>query len=324
MAFIKSLGASLAVCAALVPSTASALEAHSLSVGGIQREYLLETPGDVAGDTLVPLVLVLHGAGQTANAAVSMTAFDQLAKEAGFFAVFPDGTGPMFIHTWNAVHCCGPAMVEGADDITFITALIDALEAKYPIDPRRIYISGFSNGAMMTHRLAIALSDRVAAIGTVAGALFGDEPLPEHPVPAIIVNGAADPVIPSDGRNPVADGPPLEVWDESMLQPSAYQALFWAEANGCQPLPLIARTDAYRLERFTCPVGGAVEYYLVDDNRHAWPGDRVMLGSVSSDRFDATRMLWDFFRRQARALPEETEQGVPEEGDASEPVPLRF
>lgn len=288
------------------PSKAAARESLFLGVDGVERHYLLTIPDGASEKAPAPLVIVLHGAGMTAGAMAAMTGFDGLAEEEGFFAAFPDGTGPIRLYSWNAYHCCSTAMTDGIDDIAFVSALIDTLVAAYPVDPSRIYVAGFSNGGMMAHRVGIALSDKVAAIGSVAGALFGDEPAPGNPVPAIIVNGADDPVIPADGRIPTADGPLWEIWDGTPLKTADYQGAFWARANDCYPNPIAVRAASYRLERYMCPPGGAVEYYLVADNRHAWPGNGILIGSVSNEEFDATGILWDFFRRQSRLQPGES------------------
>lgn len=83
--------------------------------------------------------------------------------------------------TWNATHCCGYAMENNANDIGFISALIDKAIAQYGVDKSRIYVTGMSNGAMMTHQLAIALPNKITAIATDVGTMFGDEKMPSKP-----------------------------------------------------------------------------------------------------------------------------------------------
>jgi polyhydroxybutyrate depolymerase len=158
-----------------------------------------------------------------------------------------------------------------------------------------------SNGAMMTHRLGIELADRIAAIGPVVGGLFGDEPPPAAPVSAIIFNGVLDQSIPmaggpTGGRFPGA-------WDGTPLTPAAHQAAYWAAADGCDQAAEVTEGPAFTLYRHACPPGIDVEYYLVKDNGHAWPGGRAgtALGDPPTNALNATEMMWDFFRQHSRA-----------------------
>jgi len=298
------------LCLALLLSTfvsaapANAQEQRSLRHDGAERDYLIYGPRSTSAAGTVPLVIVLHGAGTTGEIIATITRFGALARTEGFYAVFPDGTGPLFANTWNARHCCGWAMTEEVDDVGFIAALIDQLTAEHPIDPNRVYVAGFSNGAMLAHLVGIELSDRVAAIAPVAGVLFGDEPIPSNPVPALIINNADDRVIPPFGREPGVDGPLWEIWDGTPLQPSDYQARFWAEANGCELRSRLTFASAFRGESYACPEGASVEYHLINDNRHLWPGGSLTIGGVDPAIYDATAVIWSFFSDHVRTSDE--------------------
>src|SRR5690606_38463985 len=169
------------------------------------RRYVVRVPARVArSNALAPLVIVLHGGGGNASNAETMTGFTRKAEREGFIVVYPEGTarGRVPLLTWNAGHCCGYAMEQRVDDVGFITALIDKLQSTHRIDPDRIYVTGMSNGGMMSHRLGIELSHRIAAIGPVVGAVFGDEGRPRAPVSAIMINGMLDESVPYDGGPP--------------------------------------------------------------------------------------------------------------------------
>ncbi|MCW5717838.1 MAG: hypothetical protein KIS68_08420 [Bauldia sp.] len=297
----------LTLASAAVAQPAAAPVRQTLVHDDIARGYYVVEPPAAADTALVPLVLVLHGGGGNGLNAIEMTGFDRKAVEEGFIAVFPEGTGRTTLLTWNADHCCAYAMTEEVDDIGFIGALLDELLRSYPVDPTRIYVTGISNGAMMTHRIAIAMPDRIAAIAPVVGALFGDEPRPTGPVPAIIINGADDAVIPyAGGPPPRAEGGLLfaNAWDGTELRPSRYQGTFWLLANGCAGLvPPPIEAPAYTLWTYDCPAGADIEFYLVRDNGHAWPGGRAGRagGDVPTAAFDATDVIWDFFNRHALA-----------------------
>jgi poly(3-hydroxybutyrate) depolymerase len=168
-------------------------EERSMSHGGRTRSYLVH---DFARGRPAPVVIVLHGGGGNAANALKMTGFNRIAAREGAMAVYPNGTASRergVLLTWNAGHCCAAAMQNRVDDVGFIGALIDALVAEGRADASRIYVTGMSNGGMMAHRLGRELSSKIAAIAPVVGAVFGDEPAPRAPTPALIVVGATDP-----------------------------------------------------------------------------------------------------------------------------------
>lgn len=289
----------------LWPALAIAQERETLVHDGIERTYILTVPDAVArlGEP-VPLVIVLHGGGGNAVNAMTMTGFAEKAEEAGFIAVFPDGTGRTALRTWNAVHCCAFAMRENIDDVGFIAALIDHLVATQPVDPARVYVTGMSNGAMMAHQLAIALPDRFAAVGPVVGGLWGDEVLPPMAVPAIIINGAEDEMVPLQGGTigPAFGGLLPDATDGTPLAPALSQAEFWAKANQCGATPVRTETGVDVREDYRCPAGAEVVFYVIKDAGHAWPGGTpgTRLGDMPTQEFDATDILWDFFIAHAR------------------------
>ena len=265
---------------------------------GLRRSYVVRVPDSVrASRKPVPFVIVLHGGGGNAAITERMTGFTAKAAREGFIVVYPEGTGRRegILLTWNAGHCCGYAMDHDVDDVGFVRSLIDTLSRRYPIDPKRIYATGMSNGAMMAHTLGIGLSDRLAAIAPVVGAVFGDEPLPASPVSALMINGALDHHIALAGGPP--SGPFARAWDGTPTRPAAEQALFWARADNCGPAAQAAEHApvAHWVQR--CPHGRAVERYVLADNGHAWPGGEAgsRRGDVPSTAIDATDVIWRFF-----------------------------
>lgn len=270
---------------------------------GTRRSFVLRLPGEPAlRGRQVPLVLVLHGGGGNAENAERMTGFTEKAQREGFIVAYPEGSGRLRdkLLTWNAGHCCGYAMERDADDVGFVRALIDRLVASYPVDPRRIYVTGMSNGGMMAHRLGRELSGRIAAIAPVVATVFGDEKPPAHPVSALMINGMLDQSVPHEGGPP--GGRFNTAWDGTPAKPALDQGGFWAEANGCAKHP--ARQDNGPLVRwqYACPAGKAVELYLLKDNGHAWPGGQRgnARGDLPSSSMNATDVIWDFFKAHGK------------------------
>jgi polyhydroxybutyrate depolymerase len=276
---------------------------HSLTVGSLERHYVLRLPdGASKGGKPVPLMIVLHGGGGNAANAEKISGFTEIAKREGFIVAYPEGTGRFgdALLTWNARHCCGYAMKNQIDDVTFIRALIDGLTRAGIADPKRVYATGMSNGGMMTHRLGIELSDRLAAIAPVVGALFGDEPKPPNAVSAIMFNGMLDKSVPVQGGQSAGRG--AAAWDGTPVTPAMNQGVFWAGANGCDANPEKVDMPVYVLTRYHCSAGRAVELYLVKDNGHAWPGGKPgsMRGDTPNPALNATETMWAFFRSHSR------------------------
>ncbi len=291
----KILMAALLLVSAAAPARADE-RLQTLEHDGQKRHYLLRAPAPLPADRRLPLVLVLHGGGGSAANAEQMTGFTAKAREQGFIVVYPEGSSSLgLMHTWNAVHCCGHAMEKNVDDVGFIRALLDHLQAHYPVDAQRIYVTGLSNGGMMTHRLGIELGDRIAAIAPVIATVFGDEVRPVAPVSALMINGAIDDNVPPGGGDPA--GPGRRHWAEgAQVKPTTDQAQFWARADGCSATPMQSDDGIAVHWRYACP-SQAVEQYLVKDNGHAWPGGEPgrRRADPPNPRFDATTVIWNFF-----------------------------
>ena len=283
--------------------TNSTRQQQTLLHDGIERSYVAYVPQSVTQrGGLAPLVLVLHGGGGNADNAEKMTGFTDEAEKEGFIVVYPEGTGRFSgkLLTWNAGHCCGYAMKNRVDDVGFISALIDKLIKDYPVDPRRVYATGMSNGGMMTHRLGIELSNQIAAIAPVVATLFGDEAKPHYPVSALMINGMLDKHVPYQGGPP--GGRFSDAWDGTPTKPAREQATFWAHADGCMNPPEQTDNSAFVLTRYRCPAGRDVEMYLINDNGHAWPGGKQgsRMGDKPSTALNGTDVIWEFFKAHTK------------------------
>lgn len=167
------------------------------------RGYSIYIPDGVSGPR--PLLLALHGGGGNARINASMTLLDALGADEGIFIVYPEGSGAL--QTFNAGLCCGSAQTQNVDDVAFVSALLDDVEANYPVDVTRVFSSGFSNGGMMSYRLACALADRISGIAAVSGASgqFDRDGNayyacnPSRPIPILHLHATNDRNYPFDG-----------------------------------------------------------------------------------------------------------------------------
>ena len=264
---------------------------------------MVRVPDAVAKQgTRVPMVLVLHGGGGNAVNAEAMTGFTNKARQEGFIVVYPEGTsrGALGLLTWNASHCCGHAMQTRVDDVGFIGALIDRLVKDHPVDPKRIYATGLSNGGMMTHRLGIELSDRFAAIAPVIATLFGDETRPKRPVPALMINGLLDKSVPPDGGAPAAASP---------ARGTAHRPGRHLTRRRSGLAPTAARRPRTRSKPLL-PSCGATAVKAASRSRFTWsrttatPGPAARPGTARGDTpttaLNATDVIWEFFKGHTR------------------------
>jgi polyhydroxybutyrate depolymerase len=169
----------------------------SINVDGTKRKFTLFVPAAKRIEEKNPVVFVLHGALGDSNSAKWNCQMDSEAEKRKLFLIYPDAMG---LHTWNAGACCGLGKWRETKDVEFINALIDLMESHLNADPKRIYVSGASNGGMMAYRLGMQLSDKIAAISPVEGAMEFAGPAPTEPVCVIVFHGKQDKVIRYDGE----------------------------------------------------------------------------------------------------------------------------
>jgi polyhydroxybutyrate depolymerase len=127
----------------------------NIRVLGARRTYLVHIPSDYNPQKQLPLVVVIHGAFDTAKGMEKFSGFSDLADKEKFIVMYPNGIGILgFFQHWNAGHCCGKAASDNVDDVGFLAAAIEDVSARLKIDAARIYMVGFSNGGMMAYRFA--------------------------------------------------------------------------------------------------------------------------------------------------------------------------
>ncbi|MEE4260372.1 MAG: prolyl oligopeptidase family serine peptidase, partial [Bacteroidales bacterium] len=166
---------------------------------GIQREYILYVPATYNGNSATSIVLNFHGYGSSAAQQMWYGDFRPIADTADFLIVHPQGSLFNGISHWNVG---GWTIGSTVDDIGFVEALIDSVGADYNIDSTRIYATGMSNGGFMSFLLASQLSEKIAAIASVAGSMTPEtynNSNPSHPTPILQFHGTADGVVPYNG-----------------------------------------------------------------------------------------------------------------------------
>jgi polyhydroxybutyrate depolymerase len=229
-----------------------------------------------------------------------MSGMSDLADREGFLVLYPGGTGLLsrrFL-TWNSGNCCGRAMRKSVDDSGFLAALIERYEKDGSADPKRVFVTGLSNGAMMAFRLACERADLVAAIAPVAGAIGVPRCEPSRPVSVLMIHGRADRHVPYDGGRGSEQFAPRT--DRSVAEDLA----LWTRADACAGAPATSEKDGVRDEdREQCRDGTAVRL-ISHPGGHVWPGGRPGLRFGNADPVvpepKATETIWDFFKSHPR------------------------
>jgi polyhydroxybutyrate depolymerase len=264
----------------------SSAQPASIEVGGRTRAYYLRLPPSYVPGRPLPLVFVLHGAGQSPSGAERMSGMTAKAAFENFIVVYPAGTGRVqSMPTWNSGACCGYAMQNQVDDVAFIRALLDKIERQYSVDPRRVYATGISNGGMMSYRLACDLADCIAAVAPVEGAQ--DTPChPANPVSVLVFHGTDDHLVPYDGGST-----PFQIGSKRTDTSVAETVAFWVHENGCSAAPGHDQASGASADVYTgCKEGTGVTLYTIPGGHHSWPGT-----SLSHNELPATDLIWSFF-----------------------------
>ncbi len=270
------------------------------------RTYILHIPLGFAASKSYPLVLVFHGGYGTAALIKKGTHFDAKADANGFIVVFPNGVG----EHWND----GRGTVNaGIDDVGFVRQLIASLQARLPIDAKRIYATGPSNGGKFSELLGCDLSDLLAAIGPDIGPMptaLLPKCKPARPIAVIGIQGGADPIVPLAGGE-VASSALFDLGKGGMVESAATTMNFWASADACDLKPTLVHetatvNDGTSVDKYTysgCKSGSPVVYYIVQGMGHAWPphpGRAPQITGPTSRNINATDVIWDFFAAQSR------------------------
>jgi polyhydroxybutyrate depolymerase len=297
---IRGLGVALAMLGLLAtmacrpsgrapdPTLPDGSSAQQLTVGTAPRTFRLYVPARL-GSAPVPLVVMLHGGFGSGSQAESSYGWNQRADADRFVVAYPDGLD----RAWAVGDgCCGSPGRDGVDDVSFIRQMAAWVSQRRPIDTRRVFATGISNGGMLAYRLACDTT-LFAAIGPDSATLLGPCPSPA-PVSVIHIHGLADTRVRYGGGegNGVGhiNGPAVE----SVVQR-------WRRVASCDA-PSVSVRDVVTTSVATCPNGRTVELITIDGAGHQWPGapgrpliERALGLDPPSSALDATQTIWMFF-----------------------------
>ncbi|MDX1624806.1 MAG: PHB depolymerase family esterase [Gemmatimonadota bacterium] len=270
---------------------------RSVFAGDRDRFFEVHIPPGLDPADPVPLVLAFHGVPGTGETMRQISGLDPIADREGFVVVYPNSA----VGEW-ALGCGGPctrADRHGIEDLRFVLNLVEKMLRDAPIDESRIFVTGFSQGALFAHRVACTIDERFAAFASVAATMLDVHArgcAPSRPVPFLFFHGTEDREFPPGGRQgDFVTSIPLEETID-----------LWVERNRCSSDPAIepqpdVEDDGTRviLERFGgCAGDAVVELWRVEGGGHTWPGSPAnfsgALGRESQD-VEASEVIVEFF-----------------------------
>jgi polyhydroxybutyrate depolymerase len=288
-----------------VPRLSGKLSRGSIEVGGRKRTYLTYVPHGLTNGA--PLVVVMHGTGQSSTEMRKWTAygFERVADERGFAVVYPDG----YEGYWNACNIVGDYSANklNIDDVGFLTALVDKLIAEIGVDRDRVFATGVSRGGHMAYRLGLEAASRFRAVAAVSASVptpenFKCAPAEQGTASVMIMNGTKDPINPFDGGEVTF----LGMLKRGKVRSSRESGQYLADLNHLTGTPETSETqttDGFQVEQVLWHNDSKTEVELVaiHGGGHGipqpyWRYPRF-LGPAPKDP-NGPAVIWAFFERQ--------------------------
>jgi len=267
-------------------------DVHQLEFDSVDRSYIAHVPDDAAigAPLTLPVLVVLHGAGGNALKAETATGLTTFAKADDFIVVYPNGTQAADIEgqlAWNAGACCGVPKRTGVDDVGFIEAVLDDVQAKYAVDTNRIYLAGFSNGGMMSYRLSCELGDRIAGIAVVSGAFNVSSCDSEATTDVLIIHGTGDLTVPyKGGLSNERTAARFGQWSNKSV---ADAAKVWIARDDCDDSPDSETQGSLTWQVYEgCADDSKLEVISIKNGQHVWP-------LAPNSGFDASETIIEYF-----------------------------
>jgi polyhydroxybutyrate depolymerase len=275
----------------------SQLSEFTYSHDGEDRSYFLYLPDNIASGA--PLVFVLHGYTSTAAGIIADYGMNDIADANGFAVCYPQGSQDLSgTNFWNIKF-----PLETVDDVGFLTNLAGYLQSIYELDASCTYVSGMSNGGMMSYYLGCDQPDVFKAFASVTGTItsnFISDCQGNIPVPFLEIHGTSDLIVPYNGGSVAA-----ATFGEFFAVEQIFRT--WNNINDCQTVstfsipnaPVTDFSSVQGAEVSDCDGGLKARFYRIDGGGHTWPGSPPVpfldfLQPTNQD-ISASAEIWNFF-----------------------------
>lgn len=289
--------------AATAPKPGTTLE--YMRAGGDSGGYIQELPDRYNGRTAVPVVVDLHGYGVSAADMLKVTKLGTYGNRDGFITITPQVARRL------------PYWTTGfkSKDVAFLRGVISRVESTLCVDQNRLFVTGYSNGAIMASVLACVDASQIAAIAPVSGIANPANCRPSRPVPVVGFHGTSDPLVPYTGglgaeayKLPLPPGTKGTISQllgnnvpQSTKGPSIPKTTAaWARRDGCASTSttrVFAKNVA--LISYGCPNGATVSLYRIRGGGHTWPGSvfdsKTNTLGATTMAISADKIMWAFF-----------------------------
>ncbi|MGV6852404.1 MAG: alpha/beta hydrolase family esterase, partial [bacterium] len=279
------------------------LEHQTIQVNTIQRSYYIHN-NQQKSTQLQPAFIFLHGGSEHPKSAAKNTRLNRYADQYGFVAVYPlginkhwnDGRGIYYDSKQDTL----------ADDVQFLSKLIDHLIKYNQVDPAKVYLAGMSNGGIMAQRAACELSHQLAAVASISSSMASNivnNCKPTHPISVLLINGTKDPIVPFEGGE-------VHFFRKSMgyVESTEKTYQFWLNQNQCpkteskSEIPDKNRKDhshvTFKIVKH-CKENQKVGLYTIIGGGHNLPGsqskNRPLLVGWKNEDINAIEAIWAFF-----------------------------
>jgi polyhydroxybutyrate depolymerase len=296
-------------------------EDYTLQVGSTDRYFRFYVPVNLPSRPA--MVILLHGGTQSMRKLFDINAggsqeWRTVAEEEKFVLMVPNGMNGStndYVgdeQNWNDCrNLKAGAGVSSADDVLFINNLIEWAKTRLIVDPSRIYVTGASNGGMMTYRIAQELNAQIAACAVFIAnqPAISECPMPSLPMPLLIANGTEDPLMPYNG-GAVGNNLSTVLSTDSTLT-------LWLKANNVSASTKVSvalrdsiKTDGSAIIK---NVYGAstpareIEFYEIIGGGHTMPSikhavtqqSQVIVGPQNQD-VEGAVLAWEFLSRHSK------------------------
>lgn len=289
--------------------TSPRITKQNVVVEGISRNFVLLVPSQSHSSTPLPVVFMLHGDGGLADHAVLNYGWKEKAVEENFIAIFPEGqlldpSKPYnFVAnptSWSHDIELNQKSEELEKNVAFFVQILSGIQNTYPVDPTRIYFTGFSKGAMMSFYTAAVLRDKIAAIAPVCGYMPKEVyNLVQKPISIMFIVGNADTLNPIDG----GAGKRAPWFSEVVYKKPMIDSIDpWLHVMGLtKDSKTVIKDDHVKILHYGPSQGTQEIYYIIVKGQgHEWPGGKqvmpVELSGKNLQTFKATDAIWDFFK----------------------------